>query len=54
MNVDLRPGDHVIVHAPYYQSLGEVARGVGAEVTEWQGDSERAWEQTAMHAAAHP
>jgi len=44
MNVALRPGDHVIVHAPYYQSLGEVARGVGAEVTEWQGDPERAWE----------
>ena len=44
MNVVLNPGDHVIVHAPYYQSLGEVARGVGAEVTEWRGDPERAWE----------
>jgi aspartate/methionine/tyrosine aminotransferase len=44
MNVALNPGDHVIVHAPYYQSLGEVARGIGAEVTEWQGDPERAWE----------
>ncbi len=44
MNVALEPGDHVIVHAPYYQSLGEVARGVGAEVTEWQGDPERTWE----------
>lgn len=44
MNVALKPGDHVVVHAPYYQSLGEVARGVGAEVTEWQGDSKRAWE----------
>ena len=44
MNVTLRPGDHVIVHAPYYQSLGEVARGVGAEVTEWQGQPERAWD----------
>lgn len=44
MNVALRPGDHVIVHAPYYQSLGEVARGVGAEVTEWRGDPECAWE----------
>jgi len=43
MNVALRPGDHVIVHTPYYQSLGEVARGVGAEVTEWQGDPERGW-----------
>ena len=44
MNVALNPGDHVVVHTPYYQSLGEVARGVGAEVTEWQGDVERAWE----------
>ena len=44
MNVALRPGDHIIVHAPYYQSLGEVARGIGAEVTEWRGDPERAWE----------
>jgi aspartate/methionine/tyrosine aminotransferase len=43
MNVALEPGDHVIVHAPYYQSLGEVARGMGAKVTEWQGDPERAW-----------
>lgn len=44
MNVALRPGDHIIVHAPYYQSLGEVARGIGADVTEWQGDPQRAWE----------
>ena len=44
MNVALRPGDHIIVHAPYYQSLGEVARGIGAEVTEWQGDAKHAWE----------
>ena len=44
MNVVLMPGDHVIVHAPYYQSLGEVARGVGADVTEWQGDPDRGWE----------
>ena len=44
MNVTLNPGDHVIVHAPYYQSLGEVARNIGAEITEWQGDPKRAWE----------
>lgn len=44
MNVVLRPGDQVIVHAPYYQSLGEVAQGIGAEVSEWQGDPGRAWE----------
>ncbi|MDA0866182.1 MAG: aminotransferase class I/II-fold pyridoxal phosphate-dependent enzyme [Cyanobacteria bacterium] len=43
MNVLLTPGDHIVVHAPYYQSLGEVARGIGAEVSEWQGNPERAW-----------
>jgi len=43
MNVALAPGDHVVVHAPYYQSLGEVARGVGARVTHWQGDSQAGW-----------
>ncbi len=43
MNVALSPGDHAIVHAPYYQSLGEVARAAGAEVTEWRGDPERGW-----------
>jgi aspartate/methionine/tyrosine aminotransferase len=44
MNVALGPGDHIVVHAPYYQSLGEVARSVGAAVSEWRGDPERAWE----------
>jgi aspartate/methionine/tyrosine aminotransferase len=43
MNVVLSPGDHLIVHAPYYQSLGEVARGIGAEVSEWRGDPDHAW-----------
>lgn len=43
MNVMLRPGDHVVVHSPYYQSLGEVARGIGAEVSEWRGEPECAW-----------
>ena len=44
MSVALGPGDHIIVHAPYYQSLGEVARGVGAHVTAWQGNPDRGWE----------
>jgi aspartate/methionine/tyrosine aminotransferase len=44
MNVALGPGDHIVVHAPCYQSLGEVARSIGAEVSEWRGDSGRAWE----------
>lgn len=44
MNIALDPGDHVIVHAPYYQSLGEVARSIGAEVSEWRGDPAHGWE----------
>ena len=37
-------GDNIIVHAPYYQSLGEVARSIGAEVIPWRGDQQRGWE----------
>ena len=44
MNVALTSGDHIVVHAPYYQSLGEVARGVGAEVSEWRADPQNAWQ----------
>ena len=40
MNVVLEAGDQIIVHAPYYQSLGEVACSIGAEVTEWKGRSQ--------------
>jgi aspartate/methionine/tyrosine aminotransferase len=43
MNVLLSPGDHVVVHAPFYQSLGEVARAIGAEVTPWRGDPDQHW-----------
>jgi aspartate/methionine/tyrosine aminotransferase len=43
MNVALSPGDHIIVHAPYYQSLGTVAQGIGARVTLWQGDPDNGW-----------
>lgn len=43
MNVMLGEGDHVVVQAPYYQSLGEVARGVGADVAHWEGDPENHW-----------
>lgn len=44
MNVVLEPGDQIIVHAPCYQSLGEVARSIGAKVLEWQGNPARSWE----------
>jgi aspartate/methionine/tyrosine aminotransferase len=44
MNTVLSPDDHMILHSPYYQSLGEVARGLGAEVTEWEGDMLKNWQ----------
>ena len=43
MNAALAPGDHAVVHAPYYQSLGEIARGAGAKLTEWPADSGKGW-----------
>ena len=43
INVTVQHGDHIVVHAPYYQSLGEVARGIGAEVAEWRGQPENGW-----------
>ena len=35
MQALLQPGDHVIVQWPGYQSLAEVARSLGCEVTPW-------------------
>jgi aspartate/methionine/tyrosine aminotransferase len=43
MHVVLHSGDHVIVHSPHYQSLGEIARSIGAEVTEWLGHADQGW-----------
>lgn len=43
MNTSLAPGDHVIVHYPYYQSLGEVARSIGCEVSHWQMAEADGW-----------
>jgi aspartate/methionine/tyrosine aminotransferase len=44
MNVTLERGDHVIVHAPCYQSLSDVAASIGCQVTEWKASRERDWE----------
>ena len=41
MNVMLDRGDHVVVHYPAYQSLFEVARAIGCELTLWQGAEEQ-------------
>ena len=43
MNVALTSGDHVIVHYPCYQSLHEIARSLGCEVTFWQGRAADGW-----------
>jgi aspartate/methionine/tyrosine aminotransferase len=43
MNVVLDTGDHVVVHTPFYQSLGEVARSLGARVDHWQGQPGDGW-----------
>lgn len=37
------PGDHVIVHSPGYQSLAEVARAAGCDVSLWQAREENNW-----------
>ena len=38
MNIALKPADHVISMFPAYQSLYEVAKSVGCEVTKWELD----------------
>ncbi len=43
MHAALNAGDHIIVHAPCYQSLMEVARGIGCEVTRWSAREENRW-----------
>ncbi len=44
LNAALEAGDHVIVHAPGYQSLYEVARAIGAEVSLWMANEAENWE----------
>jgi aspartate/methionine/tyrosine aminotransferase len=43
MQALLNPGDHVIVHSPGYQSLSEVARGIGCSVSPWVAREENNW-----------
>ncbi|MCX7591508.1 MAG: aminotransferase class I/II-fold pyridoxal phosphate-dependent enzyme [Kiritimatiellae bacterium] len=43
MHAILRPGDHVVVHWPCYQSLHELPRSIGCEVTLWRAAEDRAW-----------
>ncbi|MBI5825015.1 MAG: aminotransferase class I/II-fold pyridoxal phosphate-dependent enzyme [Chloroflexi bacterium] len=43
MNAAFENGDHVIVHSPGYQSLAEVARSVGCDVSPWIAREENGW-----------
>jgi aspartate/methionine/tyrosine aminotransferase len=43
MHAMLTENDHVIVHAPHYQSLSEVARSIGCTVTPWLAREENQW-----------
>ncbi len=43
MNVVLQPGDHIIVHAPCYQSHGSIAQSIGCDVSWWAGREREGW-----------
>ena len=43
MHAVLNASDHVIVHWPCYQSLFEVARSIGSQVTLWKAREENGW-----------
>jgi aspartate/methionine/tyrosine aminotransferase len=43
MQALLQPGDHVVCTSPGYQSLYEVARSIGCEVSMWRPDESRGW-----------
>ena len=43
MHAMLTSADHVIVHWPCYQSLMEVARSIGCEVTLWKASEKNGW-----------
>lgn len=39
----LTENDHIIVHAPHYQSLSEVAKSIGCTVSPWYAREENGW-----------
>lgn len=43
MHALLEPGDHVISTFPGYQSLYEIARAIGCEVSTWEPDEDNGW-----------
>ncbi len=44
MNIALNKGDHIIVQYPCYQSLFEIARSIGCEITQWAMKEENNWQ----------
>ena len=43
MHAALEAGDHVIVHWPCYQSLSDVARSIGCDISLWIAREENGW-----------
>ena len=43
MHAVLSSDDHVIVHSPCYQSLSDVAKGIGCDVSPWLAREENNW-----------
>jgi aspartate/methionine/tyrosine aminotransferase len=43
MHAVLEEGDHVIVHTPCYQSLRDVAKSLGCDVSPWRAREENGW-----------
>ena len=43
MHAALNKGDHIIVHTPCYQSLRDVAKSIGCDVSPWRAREENGW-----------
>jgi aspartate/methionine/tyrosine aminotransferase len=43
MHAMLEKNDHVIVHEPSYQSLSDVAKGIGCQISPWLAREENGW-----------
>ena len=43
MHAVLEKGDHIIVHTPCYQSLRDVAKSIGCDVSPWRAREENGW-----------
>ena len=43
MRATLNADDHIIVHAPHYQSLSAIAKGMGCFVSPWMAREENNW-----------